>query len=323
MDEPDSGNGETRRVLLTGATGFVGRYVLRELVLRGHTAVCLVRSESKLASITAGLDPSRVVGVVGGLFDCGALRDAAQQSDAVIHLAGIILENRLFGQTFDSVHRRGSIAVVDAAKEHKIRRIVHMSALGARPNALAEYHRSKYAAEEYLRDSGLNWTVFQPSVICGHDGEFMELMKTFSCSLVPPVVPYFGTGENRIQPVSVKDVAFCFVEALARDETIGQTYGLGGPRSYSWRELYAACRRLIPGARNWKPMVSLPLPVARLVAATVMKTPLVPHRLKFNGDQVQMSQEDSICPTDLVESTFGISLRDFEGELARYAALIR
>lgn len=311
-----------KRVLLTGATGFVGRYVLRELLTRGYTPVCLVRSRAKLASVAKDSDPNRIASVSGSLFDPGALRDAAQQSGAVIHLVGVIMENRWTGQTFDRVHRRGTMAVVDAARDAGIRRFVHMSALGARPGAISTYHRTKFAAEETVRGSGLDWTIFQPSVIHGHDGEFMELMKTFACRLIPPVMPYFGAGTCRLQPVSVRDVAYCFVHALTKNETIGKTYPMGGPKAYSWKELYAVCKRLLPGARTWKPMASMPVPVARLAAATVMKTPLVPAHLKFNAAQVQMSQEDSVCDTDAVESAFDVKLRDFEQELARYCELI-
>lgn len=308
---------------LTGATGFVGRHVLREVVQRGYTAVCLVRRRDRLKKVTAGLDPTRVASIEGSLFDEGALKEAANQCDAVIHLVGIIMEKPLSGQTFDKIHRQGTVNVVDAAKAGGIKRYVHMSALGSREGAVADYHRTKFEAEEYVRASGLDWTIFQPSVIHGFDGEFMELMKTFVAGLIPPVIPYFGSGENKLQPVSVKDVAHCFVDALRRPATIEQTFEMGGPKAYSWKELYAACRRLIPGAKSWKPMVSQPVPVAKMIAKTVMKTPLVPGNLKFNVDQVLMSQEDSVCDTDPVEAAFEIKLRDFESELARYGELIR
>ncbi len=317
-----NGGTDIKRVLLTGATGFVGRYVLRELLRRGHTAICLVRSKMALSRVCDGLDRSRVIAVEGSLFNRKALAEAAAQSEAAIHLVGIIMERRLVGQTFDRVHRRGTEAVVDALMEAGISRYVHMSALGSREGAVAEYHRSKFAAEQYVRESNLDWTIFRPSVIHGCDGEFMELMRTFVAGLVPPVIPYFGTGESKIQPVSVRDVAHCFVDSLRRDATIGQIYPMGGPKAYSWKQLYLACQRLIPHAKRWKPMVGQPVPVARFLARTVMKTPLVPKKLKFNTDQVTMSQEDSICDITPVEAAFGIKMRDFESELGRYADLI-
>lgn len=316
-------DGSIQRVLLTGATGFVGRYVLRELLLRGYTAVCPVRSRDRLAAVTRDLDATRVAGVIGSIFDRPALADAVSQSHAAIHLVGIILERRLTGQTFDRVHRGGTMSVVDALRTSGVRRYIHMSALGTRPEAVSGYHRSKYAAEQYVRGSGLDWTIFQPSVIHGPDGKFMQLLKTFACRWIPPVMPYFGSGNHRVQPVSVKDVAHCMVDALSRPEAIRQTYPMGGPKAYSWKELYATCQRLMPGAKRWKPMIGQPVSVAKLLARTVMKTPLVPRNLKFNVSQVQMSQEDGVCPTEPIESAFGIKLRDFESELARYADLIR
>lgn len=313
----------TMRVLLTGATGFVGRSVLRELLNRGHRAVCLTRSRSALVEAGRELDRGRIVAVDGSLFDAGALRDAAAQSDAAIHLVGIIMERRLRGQTFDRVHCEGTARVVNAVRAGGIRRYVHMSALGTRSDAVSQYHRTKFAAEQCVRSSGLQWTIFRPSLIHGPDGEFMQLMKRFACGWIPPVMPYFGSGESRVQPVSVRDVAYCMVDALTRDETIGQTFEMGGPDRYTWKELYTTCRRLMPGAKRWKPMVSQPVPVARLVARTIMKTPLVPAALKFNVDQVAMSQEDSVCDTAPVETAFDIRLRHFEDELSRYAAMIR
>jgi len=312
----------TSRVFVTGATGFVGRYVVRELLARSHTVSALIRSPEKLQAVFPDLDPARVQPVRGTLFDPAALRDGLSGCQAILHLVGIILEQGR-GQTFDRIHRQGTEAVVAAAQAAGVRRYVHMSALGSRADAVALYHKTKWAAEECVRRSGLDWTIFRPSIIHGPDGEFMELLKTFACGLIPPVMPYFGSGRARLQPVAVQDVARCFVEALHRPETVGQIYELGGPRTYNWRELYAVAQRLIPGARRWKPRVGQPVFIARLLAATVMKTALVPAKLKFNADQVRMSQEDSTCDPTAVERAFGFKLRDFETELAAYAGAIR
>jgi NADH dehydrogenase len=317
-----SGPEQHKKVFLTGGTGFVGRYVLGELVERGHDVVALVRSKETFNAVFPDVDRERVRCLRASVFDRAALGDGMAGCDTVIHLVGIIMES-CRSQSFDLIHRQSTQAVVDAATDAGVRRYVHMSALGTRANAVAQYHRSKWAAEQYVRGSDLEWTIFRPSVIHGPDGEFMELMKAFACGLIPPVMPYFGSGRARLQPVSVRDVAFCFVEALARAVTVGKIYELGGPKSYSWKQLYAACKRLIPGARRWKPRVGQPVLIARLLAATVMKTPLVPRKLKFNADQVTMSQEESVCDHAIVESAFGIELRDFEAELAEYADRIR
>lgn len=316
-------------VLVTGATGFVGRSVVRELLVRGLTPVCLVRSRAKLLRQHPDTRDEKIHTVVGDLFDRDALREAANQSHAAIHLVGIILEKRLSGQTFDRIHRQGTENVVDAVRSAGIARYMHMSALGVRKDAVARYHRTKWAAEGYVRNSGLNWTIFRPSLIHGPDGEFMRMMRMFMCGLVPPFVPYFGKGDAKLQPVSVKDVAHCFVAALFRDETIGQTYSLGGPRAYSWKEFYNACRALMPGAKRWKPMVGQPVGVAKVMAVLsgppmALVAAVAPSLglLRFNVDQVIMSQEDNVCDHTVAERAFGMTMRNFEEELAVYAGQI-
>lgn len=316
-----------QRVMVTGATGFVGRSVIRAMLAKGVTPVCVVRSPDKLFRQHPQVDPDRFAVVVGDLATVACLKEAASSSHACIHLVGIILERRLMGQTFERVHVRGTRNVVDAVQAAGIRRYLHMSALGTRPDAKSDYHQTKWAAEEYVRGSGLDWTMFRPSFIHGPEGEFMQLMKRLICGLMPPVVPYFGTGTAKLQPVSVQDVAHCFVEALGRPETIGQVYPLGGPKTYSWIELYNTCRALMPCARHWKPLVSQPVWAAK--AAATMSGPvmaaleLLPKLnlglFRFDRGQVQMSQEDAVCDHTLAERTFGLRMRSFENELGSYA----
>lgn len=313
------------RVLVSGATGFVGRHVVRELLAQGHRPVCFVRSISKLYQTQPRVSRDRITAVRGDLDDRSALFRAAEQSDAAIHLVGIIMNRRLRGQTFQRVHVDGTRNVVAAACSAGLR-YVHMSAQGSRPNAATEYHRTKWEAERIVAESGLDWTVFRPNLIHGPDGEFMQLMKRFWCGLNPPFVPYFGEGSAKLQPVFVKDVAFCFVAALARPETVGKVIPLCGPKAYSWKELYAVCRSLLPGARRWKPMLSLPVPLAKIaavVSAPIMAPAeqLIPsfRTLRFDRGQVTMSQEDNICDAGIAEEMFRLTMRDFESELAAYA----
>jgi NADH dehydrogenase len=175
----------------------------------------------------------------------------------------------------------------------------------------------------------LDWTIFRPSLIHGPDGEFMRLMKRFMCGFVPPVIPYFGSGQAKVQPVSVKDVAYCFVQSLLDPTTIGKVFPLGGPKAYTWIELYNACRALMPGAKHWKPVVSQPVPLAKLTA--ILGRPImglaeavVPSLglFRFDAGQVQMSQEDATCDRTIAEKAFNFRTRDFEEELSAYAERI-
>lgn len=306
------------RILVTGGTGFVGRYVVRELLSVGYTPVCLVRDPERMLELLGPDLGARAEMVRGTLSAPASIIRAAEGCAAVIHLVGIIMERRLLDQTFQRIHVEGTRHVVSAAARLGIRRYVHMSALGARPEAPSRYHQTKWTAEQIVRSAGLDWTFFRPSLIHGYDGEFMQMMKFFATSKVrQPFMPYFGSGTARVQPVDVRDVAACFVKALGLPATIGQVYELGGPERLTWRELYDVCALAITGRRRLK--LSVPVPAARLAARTIV--PLLPSLLvpfKFDEGQVLMSQEDSTCDTRPVEAMFGIRLRDFRTELARY-----
>ena len=321
---------EIKSVLVTGATGFVGRTVVRALLARGYRPVCVVRSPHKLLRLFPDVDADRFTTIPGDLADAAALRHGADLSQAAIHLVGIIVARPMRRQTFDRIHTQGTVNVVDAVLRAGIRRYVHMSALGARPDAISKYHQTKWAAEHYVRGCDLDWTIFRPSLIHGPDGEFIRLMKRFMCSFFPPIIPYFGQGDAKIQPVSVKDVAHCLVESLTKNETIGETYPLGGPQAYSWRSFYNTCRALMPGSKSFKPMVSLPVALAKFNAIVggpimgIIETVAPPMGLfRFDVGQVQMSQEDSVCDHTIAEKTFGIQMRTFEDELAAYADQIK
>lgn len=327
MDEAET---EVKKVMVTGATGFVGRAVVRELLRRRITPVCLVRTPRKLYAQHPGSQPDRLIAVQGALDDSGALKQAAASADAIIHLVGIIMGRRLKGQTFRRVHVDGTRNVVNAAKAAGVRHFVYMSALGTGPEATTEYHRTKWEAEESVRGSGLDWTILQPSLIHGPDGEFVRLLRQLICGILPPAIPYFGSGLGKVQPVWVEDVAFCVVESIYRADTTGKVWALGGPKKYSWVELYNACRTVMPGARSWKPLVSLPVPLAKLMA--LMSAPpmalaelIVPSigLLRLDVGQIEMSRQDNTCDHTVAEFAFGIRMRSFEDELARYVHRIR
>src|SRR5262245_38784217 len=142
-----------KKVFVTGGSGFVGRHVVRELIAHGFHPVCLVRSPEKLRSELDTVGPDRYSTVQGSIFDRDALSRGMDGAAGAIHLVGIIIERRgLFrGQSFRHVHVDGTRNVVDSASKSGLRRICHMSALGARPGAPSAYHRTKFEAEQIVR----------------------------------------------------------------------------------------------------------------------------------------------------------------------------
>src|SRR5258706_6354744 len=189
-------------VFITGGTGFVGREIVRRLYAHGDSVRLLVRNP--LSPTVRQLVPHYAHELkTGDVQDAETLRAAIEGCDAVIHLVGIIRE--VGTQTFENVHARGTQNVIAAAQRAGVKRFVYMSALGTRANAVSRYHQTKWAAEEIVRGSGLDWTIFRPSIIYGPGDNFVNLFANLS--RFSPVVPLVGGGRSKFQPVSVENVA--------------------------------------------------------------------------------------------------------------------
>lgn len=308
-------------VAVTGATGFVGRHLLRTLVAAGHRLRALVRVPGRKGVLPAGCEET-----VGDIHDRKALDALVAGADACIHLVGIIFENRRKNITFEHLHVDGTRAIVAACQAAGVERYVHMSALGARPDAKAVYHRTKFQAEQIVRDSGLRWTIFRPSLIHGPQGEFTEMVAGWCRGRKPPFVflPYFGRGATGfgvpsvVQPVYVQDVAAALCRALTTDRAIRETYALGGADQMTWARMLTAFREAIPGTAPWRRPFPIPAWYAYRLAQTsawVGLAKLVP----FNCDQVVMSREDQVCDLTRVREHLGVNPLSLAEALSQYA----
>ncbi len=308
-------------VAVTGATGFVGGHICRTLLEHGHAVRALVRDASK-----AGQLPRSVTPVQGDVFDRASLDRLVDKVDACIHLVGIIAEEPRYQITFHRLHVQATANVVAACEAAGVLRYVHMSALGARPHAPAAYHRTKFEAEEIVRRSRLPWTIFRPSLIHGPDGEFTGMVAKWVRGTAPPFVfiPYFGSGPmgtgpaHLVQPVYINDLAEAFARSIETERTIREVYPIGGPDRLSWREMLTIFRDAIsPGSS--KRIVGIPAWKARGMAALAAAAGLG-SMLPFNVDQVIMSQEDSTCETQRIQSHLGLELTSFRAAVDQYAS---
>jgi len=272
-----------RQIFVTGGTGFVGHAVLQRLCAAGHIVRCLVRrgSEAKLRGLGA------IARIEGDIVTRRGLEEGMAGCDAVIHLVGIIREQRAADVTFERVHTEGTRNVLEAAKAAGIRRYLHMSALGTRPGAASRYHRTKWAAEEAVRASGLPWTIFRPSIIYGHGDGFVTMLASMVRRL--PAVPVIGSGRQRLQPIPAEQVAAGFAGALELPATITQTYEAGGPQAVTMVELLDLIGRALGRRRVLK--VHVPLGVMTPLARLLHPLPGFP----VTPDQLLMLGEDSVC----------------------------
>lgn len=225
-------------VFITGGTGFVGSAIVKYCIQQGHQVHALVRpgSTDKRSAI-----PREAKQVEGDLLNPETYGDALAQCDAVIHLVGIIRDFPSKGITFDRIHIEGTKAIVNESVRRGIKRFVHMSALGARPGAMTAYHATKWEAEQLLRDSGLDYILFRPSVIFGPNDEFVNMLADL---VKLPVVPVIGDGKYRLQPVSVNTIAELFEQALALTTSLKE-YEVGGPEPLSYNDILDAIGKAI------------------------------------------------------------------------------
>ncbi|MBI2528275.1 MAG: complex I NDUFA9 subunit family protein [Candidatus Rokubacteria bacterium] len=272
-----------KRIFVTGGTGFVGKSVIRALLAHGFLVRCLVRpgSEADLRGFEA------IDRVPGDVLEPDALMGSVEGCSAIIHLVGIIREHPLHGVTFERLHTQATANMLAVAKQAGVKRFLHMSALGTRPEAASRYHRTKWEAELAVRASGLDWTIFRPSVIYGPGDEFVSLFTGMLRRL--PVVPVLGDGRYRLQPVSVWQVAEGFARTLGLHQTIGQTYDVAGPTALPFDEVLDEIGRALGKPRVRK--IHAPMGLVKLSTRLLQWLPMYPVTM----DQLRMLEEGSVA----------------------------
>jgi NADH dehydrogenase len=294
--------GEAMRVFVAGGTGFVGGHLRRTLLADGHTVRLLVHRRSD--GTEAGIEQ-----VEGDALVPAGWADNLKGCDAVINLIGIIREFPGRGITFEKLHVGATRALVDAAKKAGIGRYLQMSALGTRPDTVSLYHQTKYRAEEYVRASGLAFTIFRPSLIFGPKDAFVNMLADQVRTM--PAVPVVGDGHYRLQPIHADDVARCFAGSLAMPETIGKTYELCGTDCLTFDEMLDLIGWVMGKVRVVK--IHNPLTLMKLAVPLLQRLPFFPLTM----DQLTMLTEESIC-NGAWHHTFGFEPTRFEDGIRAY-----
>ncbi len=293
------------KVAVTGGTGFVGTAVVNELLRRGHRVRALVHRPG--AAVSRFNHP--VETFAGDILDPASLDRAFAGCDAVIHLVGIILEAGR--RTFDEIHRQGSENVIAAAQKAGAKKLVHMSAMGSSLSSPSEYGRTKAMAEEAVRKSRLDWTIFRPSIIFGPGDGFVTLLARL-IRLSPVVIPVIGSGETRFMPVGVLDVARVFADALEKPEASGRAFEVGGPDVLTMNQMIREIAVAL--GKTGKPLLHLPLWYARLLATAFRFLPHPP----LTHDQLNSLTVDNVGDTEPTRAVFGGTLRSFAPGIREY-----
>lgn len=263
------------RVLVTGATGFVGRHLVPALVEAGHEVRCLHRPPSD----TRSLEPLDVELAVGDVRMPASLARAAEGQDAVVHLVAILRET---DATFAEINVVGVLHLAQVCREVGVDRVVHLGALGTSERDPTGYGRSKARGERIWRESDLPYVILRPSLILGPGAFLAERMADLIRRYRR--VPVVGSGRSVVQPLCVEDAVAAIAAALTADPR--RTHDLVGPDRWTWNELV----RRAAEARGAEPALRhVPAPLVRLVARVstrVRRDPLV------TPDEVHYLQQD-------------------------------
>lgn len=308
--------GTSRPVAITGAGGFVGSHLVRMLCDEGLPVRAVVRKTSDAARL-------RAMGCEVTLADvrhATSLREAFTGCGAVVHLVAIIRERG--GETFDAVNRQGTANAAAAAREAGVRRFVHMSALGAAPDA-SRYLRSKWEGEEEVRRVADSAVIFRPSFLIGPGGaavQFAEIVRfgpwyPFALLGVPrtvcarlasatPIVPILGSGRYRSMPAALADVLDVLTQAVRRDDVAGRTFEIGGPEALTYNAIIDEVAAAL-GLRRRQLHLSQPFARAAVALFALMENPPITR------DEADSLFTDNLCDNREVVRTFGLRLRPF------------
>jgi uncharacterized protein YbjT (DUF2867 family) len=293
------------KILVTGATGFIGPRVVHALRAQDRDVRVLVRRPERAAQL-AGWGAELAV---GDLTDPASLRAAMTGCTHVVHLVAIITGSPA---DFERVMTQGTKNLVAAAKAEGVEQFVLMSALGTSETSkdAVPYYAAKWAEEQAVIASGLEYTIFRPSFVFGRGGALPVFIKQVRYS---PAVTVIGDGLQRSQPIWVEDVATIFAQSVGNAQAANRTFELGGPDTVNWNELYLTIARVLGKRRR---LVHVPFAVARAGAQLTQRLPKAP----LSTDQVTMLQgADNVVSTTDAADTFQLPLLGLEEQIRRSA----
>ncbi|AOZ48598.1 complex I NDUFA9 subunit family protein [Chromobacterium vaccinii] len=278
-----------QKICLIGGSGFIGRHLAAQLASRDHR---LTIASRRTAPPDFRVLPSAEL-VSADVHDPAQLAKLIAGHDAVISMVGILHGSRA---QFEKAHAQLPEKIVAACRLQNVRRLVHVSALGAAQDAPSDYQQTKALGELAVESSGLDWTILRPSVVFGRDDAFLNMFASLQRLL--PVLPLAGAG-CRMAPAWVEDVARAICECLARKETVGKKLDLTGPETYTLADLARLAGR---ASGHPRPVFGLPDSLAMLQAALME---WLPGPTLMSRDNVRSLRWDNVSDQPFPSSLLG------------------
>lgn len=281
-------------ILVTGATGFVGRVLVRQLFESGCPVRVLLRPSPRTPRLPKGV--SVEVAVVG-LGDVRGLRAALRDVDTIIHLAGAEQQGRNANLLATDI--KGAQNLAQAAKQAGVERFIYLSHIGADRASAFPVHKAKGIAEEHIRKSGVPHTIVRSSIIYGPEDHFTSKLANL-LRLAPVIFPIPGDGQTRIQPLWVEDLVTCLLWAMDNPEMLNKTYEVGGSEYFTLRQ---TLERIMEVTGKRRLLISMPPPFLRALVVTLET--FIP-RFPASSFWIDYYAVHRTCPVDNLPRAFGL-----------------
>jgi len=278
-----------QRVCIVGGSGFVGRAIADQAIAAGHEVTIACRHPQRARDMMVKGAKLQQLDVTNG----HGLDAAVCDQDVVIYLVGLLFEKGR--QNFIAAHVEGVARVLEACQKAGVKQYLHMSALGAGDVVESAYACTKAQAEQLVRASDINWSIFRPSIIYGAGDNFFNQFKAMSAML--PVLPVISGG-SQFQPVWVGDVARAFVASIDNAHVAQQSFDLGGPHTYSFQAMLAL---LMDVLKRQRVLIPVPAIAAKAMAMVTSVLPTPPITL----DQLKLLTHDNVVEGEAFPSIFG------------------
>lgn len=272
-------------VTVFGGTGFLGSRVTRQLLGNGHSVRVAVRRPDRLRPL--GPHEAMLSAVEADIRDTVSVENAVDGARAVINAVSLYVEKG--DATFDAIHVKGAANVASAVRRIGADRLIHVSGVGADVKSPSLYIRKRGEGERAVREALPFADILRPCVMFGRDDSFINRIVGLARTL--PIIPLFGNGRTRLQPVHVVDVARAAASCLDSETRAPEIYELGGPDIRDYRELIEAVMRSI-GRRRW--LVPVPFAIWDSIAAAANMLPEPP----LTEGQVALLKRDNIASPD-------------------------
>lgn len=291
------------KVAVTGAGGFIGRNLLRELSRNRHEIIALRHRHSSPPELVKG-----ATWIKADIHDIDSLRASLNGVFAVYHLVGIIAETRTL--TFEKTVVGGTRNLIEACRSIGVRKIIYLSALGTSSSTASKYLHTKWLAEEVIRNSGLDYIILRPSIVFGPEDKFVNRLARMI--KLYPFMPIIGDGRQRIQPIFVNDLIAIMIDSLSNDKALNKTIQIGGPEEYELLQLIALLKKLLKKSRI---NLYIPLWTLKIIAAGLEK---IMKPAPITTDQLKMLKAGNICDNREMLELFNMELTGLEDGLRKY-----